>query len=465
MVGFDFESKNAYPSEKLFVFCSKQYIPAESPYFYAMKMRPLGLAWAICCILVFAACGSDDPKAADEAQARPMEPLIGVDTTKPLITADEAARMARMKLMPYRENGLWGYTDSAGAVVIPARYEAAAPFNEEGLTVVKTGEGYGLLNKLGKEVVPAKLQNEIKPCGCGVFAFQQTAGFALVNSDGKRIDKGRVTEVRSHTCNQDRLPIRQGKQMAFLDTKGNAVTGFVFEEVFPFAHGVAPVKAAGQKYWSLVDLSGKPVDGGKYQELFPLVEGLGVGIQDNAVGENKYGVIDTTGRVVIPFQYARISGTFEGGYVGCAAYDPYKLASKGITPAANTWFIYNRQGVKVGETHNDIWDNFSEGLVVVEQLEKYGFADTTGKVVIPLKYDWACGFKNGLAWVGKGGKYGFIDHKGKEVIPLKYGTAYDYVFMDDHGAPVRDLETGEMFYLDKSGHENRAASTKTPKAP
>lgn len=419
-----------------------------------MKMRSTLLAFIAGALLCVAACGSEEQKPAD-GPALPMEPLVGVDTTKPLITAAEEAAMAKMLLIPYRENGLWGYTDSTGAVVIPARYETAAPFMEGGLTIVKTGEGYGLINKLGREVVPAKLQNEIKSCGCGVFAFKQTVGFALINSDGKRIDQGRVNEVRGHTCSQDRLPIRQGKQMGFIDTKGNAVTAFAFEEVFPFAHGVAPVKAVGQKYWSLIDRAGKPVGKGKYQELFPLVDGLGVGIQDNAIGENKYGVVDTAGNVVIPFQFARISGSFEGGYVGCAAYDPYLLSSKGITPAANTWFIYNRQGQKVGETHNDIWDNFSEGLVVVEQLEKYGFADTTGKVVIPLKYDWACGFKNGLAWVGKKGKYGFIDHQGKEVIPLKYGTSYDYVFMDDHGAPVRDLATGELFYIDKNGKENR----------
>ncbi len=407
--------------------------------------------------LVFAACGSDDPKTA-QGTAIVLEPLIGVDTTKPLITAEEEAIMSRIQLMPYRENGLWGYTDSTGAVVIPAQFETAAPFSEGNLTIVKTGEGYGIINKYGRQVVPPKLQNEIKSCGCGVFAFQQSAGFALVNSDGKRIDRGQVEKVQSHTCNQDRLPIQKGKQMAFMDTKGNLASGFDFEEVFPFAHGVAPVKPAGQKYWSLINLGGKPVGKGKFQELFPLVEGLGVGIQDNAVGENKYGVIDTAGNVVIPFQFARISGTFEGGYVGCAAYDPYELASKGISPEANTWFIYNRQGQKVGETHSDVWDNFSEGLVVVEKLEKYGFADTTGKIVIPIKYDWACGFKNGLAWVGKAGKYGFIDHKGKEIIPLKYGTAYDYVFMDDHGAPVRDLATGELFFIDKNGKENR----KTP---
>jgi hypothetical protein len=437
-------------------FGSNAQFSRRKPYFCAMKMRSTLLALAATCLLLIAACGSEEQTTAD-GKAIDLEPLIGVDTTKPLITAQEEAIMSRIRLMPYRENGLWGYTDSTGAVVVPAQYETAAPFTEGNLTIVKTGEGYGLINKFGRQVVPAKLQNEIKSCGCGIFAFQQTAGYALVNSDGKRIDHGQVEQVQGHTCHQDRLPVQKGKQMAFIDSQGQLATGFDFEEVFPFAHGVAPVKPVGQKYWSLIDLAGKPVGKGKYQELFPLVDGLGVGIQDNAVGENKYGVIDTAGNVVIPFQFARISGTFEGGYVGCAAYDPYELASKGISPEANTWFIYNRQGTKVGETHADVWDNFSEGLVVVEKLEKYGFADTTGKIVIPLRYDWACGFKNGLAWVGKAGKYGFIDHQGKEVIPLKYGTAYDYVFMDDHGAPVRDLATGEMFYIDKKGKENRKA--------
>ena len=60
-----------------------------------------------------------------------------------------------------------------------------------------------------------------------------------------------------------------------------------------------------------------------------------------------------------------------------------------------------------------------------------------------------------MAWVEKDDHYGFIDKKGKVVIPLKYGSAYDYVFMEAHGAPVLDLETGERFYVDRNGKEYR----------
>ncbi|MBK9450527.1 MAG: WG repeat-containing protein [Bacteroidetes bacterium] len=81
--------------------------------------------------------------------------------------------------------------------------------------------------------------------------------------------------------------------------------------------------------------------------------------------------------------------------------------------------------------------------------------DSTGRMAIPFDYEWACAFKNGLAWVQKKDRYGFIDKSGKTVIPFKYGSAYDYVFMEAHGAPVLDPVTGERFFVDRNGKEYR----------
>jgi hypothetical protein len=52
---------------------------------------------------------------------------------------------------------------------------------------------------------------------------------------------------------------------------------------------------------------------------------------------------------------------------------------------------------------------------VVKLNGKWGFIDTAGKEVIPLKYDVAGWFCEGLAMVILNGKYGFIDKTGKYV--------------------------------------------------
>lgn len=411
----------------------------------------IGLLVVALCLV---GCGGQPPTVANEEPQVVIEPLVGIDTTKPLITPAEEAEMAKQLLIPYSEAGLWGFSDTAGNVVIPAKYEKADAFLDNQLTIVKTGEGFGLLNKKGIEVVKPMQQRPIVDCGCGVYGIEQTNGYALINKAGKRIDKGQVQDVM-RDCQEDRLAVKNGKTWGYVDSKGNPVIGADMDQVFPFSHGVAPVRKVGQKSWMIIDRNGKPVGTDRFEVLYPFTNGLGVGIKTDPVGRSKYGVVDTAGNTIIPFQFARISGTFSGPFVSCAAYSPYDLEAKGISEDANTWFIYDRQGNKVGETHHGLWDEFSEGLVVAEKAGKFGFADSSGKVVIPFLYDWACTFKNGMAWVQKGDRYGFIDKKGKVVIPIQYGSSYDYVFMEDHGAPVVDPQTGEHFYVDRNGKEYR----------
>ena len=57
---------------------------------------------------------------------------------------------------------------------------------------------------------------------------------------------------------------------------------------------------------------------------------------------------------------------------------------------------------------------------------KYGFVDSTGKLAIPCKYDWAGFFFEGLALVKLDGKWGFVDSTGKLAIPCKYDWANSF---------------------------------------
>ena len=65
--------------------------------------------------------------------------------------------------------------------------------------------------------------------------------------------------------------------------------------------------------------------------------------------------------------------------------------------------------------------NFAQGLAPVQFInQKYGFIDRGGKTVVAAKYDLASGFVDGLAVVQIGGKMGAIDRRGKLVIQPVY---------------------------------------------
>jgi len=84
-----------------------------------------------------------------------------------------------------------------------------------------------------------------------------------------------------------------------------------------------------------------------------------------AKSNEKYGFIDASGAVVIPFEYMHV-------------------------------------------------ENFNEGLAIVaKEANKFGLIDTNGKTIIPLKYFGVKSYENGIAWVSTGDGYALIDKTGK----------------------------------------------------
>jgi len=101
---------------------------------------------------------------------------------------------------------------------------------------------------------------------------------------------------------------------------------------------------------------------------------------------------------------------------------------------------------------------FSEGLgaVYMEKgdIRKWGFIDEKGKVIIPFNWADVGDFHEGLAVVIAGfyfdkvPQWGAIDKEGKITIPLIYEYLEDFV----NGRAKVELN-GRTFYIDKSGKE------------
>jgi hypothetical protein len=87
------------------------------------------------------------------------------------------------------------------------------------------------------------------------------------------------------------------------------------------------------------------------------------------------------------------------------------------------------------------------GLHPARIKDKYGYADSAGRMVIGPRFDLADTFSDGLALVGEGGRFGYIDGKGAFAIPAVFSHALPF---RDGFATVRSREG--WISIDHAGH-------------
>jgi hypothetical protein len=195
--------------------------------------------------------------------------------------------------------------------------------------------------------------------------------------------------------------------------------------------------------------------------------------------QNKWGYLDKTGQLIIPFKFDYATDFSEGlaaveikgkcGYIdktGEFVIPPrfhwgYPF-SEGLAVAVmrhfdqkgnitfNKFGYIDRSGKMVIQPQGVVsakWlSNFSEGLACLRQNDKFGFIDKTGRQVIPPRYDDAFPFSEGLAAVTVAGKFGYIDRSGKMVIPPQFETVGPF------SEGLAHIEAhGKQGYIDKSG--------------
>jgi hypothetical protein len=83
--------------------------------------------------------------------------------------------------------------------------------------------------------------------------------------------------------------------------------------------------------------------------------------------KNKWGYLDTTGRMIIPPQFEEVEEFDENGIAAAIRRGRRGFIDKG--------------GQVVGPFRYDYWPSFSAGLVRLQVDEKWGYVDPDGKVI------------------------------------------------------------------------------------
>ncbi|MGD0620335.1 MAG: WG repeat-containing protein [Bryobacteraceae bacterium] len=138
-----------------------------------------------------------------------------------------------------RQNGLCGYADSSGAIVIPVQYEDCGEL-AEGLAPVRLEGKWGYVDKHGGwAAAPLFESAQMLTDGRGLVKVNGKFGF--VDSGGALVVAAKYDEAVSFS--EELAAVRQGARWGYIDRSGNTVIPLRFDSAQSFADGVAIVSS------------------------------------------------------------------------------------------------------------------------------------------------------------------------------------------------------------------------------
>lgn len=327
-----------------------------------------------------------------------------------------------------------------------SKYDKVREFSE-GLAVVELDGLYGIIDKNGKEIVPA-LYQEIKDFSEGLAVVKLNDKYGFINRAGKLVIPLKYNSAESFS--NGKAYVKYANKNMYI-----SVAGEEYEQIGDFSEGLAVVKSNGK--YGFIDKTGKEVIPLKYDDAEDFYKGSAI-----ITWKEKKGLIDRMGRGVTALKYNSLKRREDDDFMVGVIYSSmiigleyyYYISLKGkeydyieryqkeysnLYQARNNKYKYgliDKEGNEMTAIKYDkLFDKFEDGLLGVKLNEKYGAIDTKGKEIIPLKYDYIKIVSSKEIVVSVNGKTFTINASGK---CIKDCGNFEYV--------IYQLEKGEGFY-------------------
>jgi WG containing repeat len=317
--------------------------------------------------------------------------------------------------------------DSVGKIVLNNRYQSD-PFFSVNHAVVKKGLEYIIVNRNGKEIIPA-IELDGDHFYQGLSRVKQNGKYGFIDTNGIIIIPV-IYDSSAYRFSEGLISLQQANKWGVFDTQNKGIVYFKYDRIEECRESRIAVLDF-ERGWGFIDKNGNEIIPPQYQYVSSFYEGIAYFEKDD-----KIGFMDSLGKIIVPPKYI-YGGYFEEGRATIGDEN-----HQGIIDKTGKVLIWTSK-------YSDI-DYFSEGLAIVSDRkdEKDGYINLSGELVIPLKFDFAGDFQEGLAVVELQGKNGFINKEGKIVIPIKYEKAEDF-----YRGLAKVKLNGKEFYIDKSGKE------------
>ncbi len=301
--------------------------------------------------------------------------------------------------------GKWGFINPYGKLVIPCSYDSADNFSG-GLCLVKRGLKLGYINKSGKEMIPCEF-DELAWAADNLIWVKQKDKYGLYHTSGQLLSAPRFDGV--NYFREERAWVQKGDKWGFINKEGVMLISPKYDWGEPFNEGMAAVRLEeGSGY---VNKTGDEVIPPYYEEAQNFSEGLAA-VKTTMEGEiHSWIYVDRNNDLIITNVGSGITqaGPFRNGYAS---------VYKGDEKAG----LIDKTGREVVPCEYEMIGELRDSLVAVKKYGKWGYCNLQGELVISCRFEEAEDFENGQALVKSGDSY-FINKKGEYLKPLKNSDA------------------------------------------
>ena len=278
------------------------------------------------------------------------------------------------ELLLVRRDGLYGYMNYAGKLIIDCRYESIGSFGK--YMHAKRNGKWGWINEQDETVIAFEYDFiENYEADKNEFRYKKENEFGWINFQFQSKTANSLIEWADELESIDSTAknIRVGSHYGLIYNAGDFIIPIEFETPIVFdTLKRAVVKKNG--FWGAINFNGNTIVPFEYEEQFQFGDNGFACVKKN----NSYGVIDDNGQIIVPIIHEE--------------------------------FIY---------TDYQYW--------VLRDGNKYGIADNRGQLMIPIEYDRIYPFIDSLALAKKGRKWGYVNQENEIVIPFEYQTLNSFI--------------------------------------
>jgi len=303
-------------------------------------------------------------------------------------------------------NGKFGIVDCGGAEVIPTGYDYLHSFGNLNVAVAQLGSRYGAVNLDGSVAVPFEYDYLYSFADNPSTVAYKNNEFSIISTDGSKVTDKTYRYIEEF---KNGIALAYGEGYGYIDLYGNEVIDCVHTDV---KQGTAiSVFLKKDDKWAQFLPNGDNVSGYIYNNAGEFENGLSA-VSILKDGKEKYGYVNDSGDIIIPFEYS-YAQKFRYGKAIVS-----KEGKHGIIDYEGSIVIpFEYTGFNPSYDYNVI--------AAADKNSKWGLIGFDNKVISPFVYDYISEFKNGYATVISNGKYGVIDESGKIAVTPEYKSSED----------------------------------------
>lgn len=333
------------------------------------------------------------------------------------------------------KDGLYGYIDKGNRIIVPFQFEAGSDF-ENGRAIVEKKGKAGMIDRSGNVIFPFEFQDLGQISEGLVYGLKDSLYAYYDNNYNVRIPE---RFVEAYEFSNGIAKVQVGDYQAYIDQFGSYMVAagypkisFYNDSLLVFTDEESELEGIIRKNFHIVVPAQFDVIGQLSLDRALVVKDEMIGYLDGKGNiiiqpqfdvfpnylkrgqfnsnlaviklKGKFGIIDKSGKIVIPATYSEI-----GDISSLIAF----TKGKG-------WGYIDLSNKVIIQPEFEFAESFKDGLAIVEKMTLQGVINSKKEIVIPIEYTSVSKLTKDLFLVSNGSKFGVISEKGEILVPLSY---------------------------------------------